>query len=47
MGIVLHEPLTFFVGDAWHIVFNCHDADGSLLDLTGVLSTRWVLDRTV
>lgn len=43
MSIAVHDPLQFYCGDTWEIVFDCHDGDGSPLDLTNV-EIEWKLD---
>jgi len=43
MTIVIHDPLRFYVGDQWVMVFPCANPDGTPLDLTGA-SAQWRLD---
>jgi hypothetical protein len=43
MPIPVHDPLQFYVGDQWQIVFACHKSDGTVLDLTGA-TAEWRLD---
>jgi hypothetical protein len=37
---VLHDQWVFYVGDVWPIIGTMHNADGSVMDLTGA-TVQW------